>query len=98
MLQANEWINPAHLSLEEFLQPEPEDGSRGMEFDWSDGLSLKEMVRRSTVELEKRVLIEALRRTGGNKAKAARLLHMDYTTIHAKIKQYNISLDSEEDA
>lgn len=97
VLQANDWINPAHLSLEEFLQPEPEEDSRSMEFNWSDGLSLKEMVRRSTVELEKRVLIEALRRTGGNKAKAARLLHMDYTTIHAKIKQYNISLDSEEE-
>ncbi len=54
------------------------------------------MVRRKTAELERQALIEALRRTGGNKAKAARLLQIDYTTIHAKLKQYRIRSDAGE--
>ena len=97
MLQADSYIDPAHLSLEEHLNTEADESSHNTEFKWTEGLSLKEMVRRSTAELEKRVLVEALRKTGGNKAKAARLLQMDYTTIHAKIKQYGISLDSMEE-
>ncbi len=97
VLQADSYIDPAHLSLEEHLNTEADESSHNTEFKWTEGLSLKEMVRRSTAELEKRVLVEALRKTGGNKAKAARLLQMDYTTIHAKIKQYGIHLGIEEE-
>ena len=32
----------------------------------------------------------ALRSTGGNQAKAARLLHLKQTTLHGKIKKYKI--------
>jgi two-component system nitrogen regulation response regulator GlnG len=39
------------------------------------------------------ILAQVLRETGGNKAKAARLLHIDYKTIHSKIRQYGISGD-----
>ncbi|MBI5251609.1 MAG: sigma-54-dependent Fis family transcriptional regulator, partial [Desulfomonile tiedjei] len=97
VLQADGWIEPVHLSLEESLKPETDESAASPEFKWTEGLSLKEMVRRSTADLEKRILVEALRKTGGNKAKAARLLQMDYTTIHAKIKQYKITVDSEDD-
>ncbi len=97
VLQADSYIDPAHLSLEEHGETEADEGSHNPEFKWTEGLSLKEMVRRSTAELEKRVLVEALRKTGGNKAKAARLLQMDYTTIHAKIKQYGIQLGTQEE-
>jgi DNA-binding NtrC family response regulator len=34
-----------------------------------------------------------LRKTGGNKAKAARLLQVDYKTIQSKIKHYGINPD-----
>ncbi len=51
------------------------------------GFHSRRMNRRKTAELERQALTEALRRTGGNKAKAARLLQIDYTTIHAKLKQ-----------
>lgn len=57
---------------------------------WQE-LPLKEIVRRSVITLEKEVLTEALKYTGGNKAKAARLLHIDYKTIHTKMKQFGIS-------
>jgi transcriptional regulator with GAF, ATPase, and Fis domain len=43
------------------------------------------------------VLIEALKYTGGNKAKAARMLHVDYKTIHTKIKQLGISINGGKD-
>jgi two-component system nitrogen regulation response regulator GlnG len=54
------------------------------------GLSLKEIVAQSTTAVEREVLSQTLRQTGGNKAKAARLLRVDYKTIHSKIKQYGI--------
>ena len=57
----------------------------------TDGLPLKEVVRRATVAVERAVLLRVLRKTGGNKAKAARLLQIDYKTIHTKLKAYGIS-------
>ena len=54
------------------------------------GLSLREMVRRKTADLERDVLTRTLRHTGGNKAEAARLLRIDYKTIHTKIKRLGI--------
>jgi hypothetical protein len=40
------------------------------------------------VELE--VLTQVLKHTGGNKARAARLLQVDYKTIHQKLKKLGI--------
>ncbi len=54
------------------------------------GLSLREIVDQSTTAVEREVLTQVMRTTGGNKAKAARLLKIDYKTIHGKIKQYGI--------
>lgn len=59
---------------------------------WGD-LSLKEIVRRNNIALERGVLTKVLQYTGGNKAKAARILNIDYKTIHTKIKQLGISMD-----
>ncbi|MBI3939349.1 MAG: sigma-54-dependent Fis family transcriptional regulator [Acidobacteria bacterium] len=52
--------------------------------------SLRAIVRRSVVKAERDALVQVLRQTGGNKAKAARLLQIDYKTIHTKVKQYSI--------
>ncbi len=54
------------------------------------GLSLKELVAESTGAVEREVLVQTLRQTGGNKAKAARLLRMDYKTIQSKVKKYEL--------
>ena len=37
-------------------------------------------------------IVDALRRTAGNKAKAARLLGVDRSTLYRKISSYNIDL------
>jgi two-component system nitrogen regulation response regulator GlnG len=55
-----------------------------------EGLPLKEMMQRRIVVIEREILTHVLRETGGNKAKAARLLHIDYKTIHSKVRQYGI--------
>jgi len=54
-------------------------------------VSLKEIVRRSVMQVEQEALVEALTKTGGNKAKAARILQIDYKTLLNKAKAYGIS-------
>ena len=56
-------------------------------------LSLREIVRSRTVHIERRLITLTLRRTGGNKAKAARLLQVDYKTLHSKVKEYGIQIE-----
>lgn len=98
VLQSGEWVSPESLLLE---SEDPGQAANVVavaeeEVSW-DGLSLREIVQKATADVESRVLAKVLRRTGGNKAKAARLLQIDYKTIHSKIKQYGIRLYSEEE-
>ena len=95
VLRADDWITPSHLILGDSAAEDQTTHSNKAEFDLN-GASLKELVRRKTVEVERQALTEALKKTGGNKAKAARLLQIDYTTLHAKLKQYGIKIDSEQ--
>jgi len=95
VLQADSVIEPEHLSLESItwetdtgVFPLPDEQS------WQ-GLPLREIVKRGTVELESKVLTSVLRKTGGNKAEAARLLQVDYKTMHTKVKRYGITIHSE---
>jgi DNA-binding NtrC family response regulator len=55
-----------------------------------NGFPLKDIVQQKTAALEREILLRVLRETGGNKAKASRLLHIDYKTIHLKLKEYGI--------
>ena len=52
--------------------------------------SLKAIVRQNIASVEKEVLTRTLQYTGGNKAKAARILQIDYKTMHTKIKKLGI--------
>ena len=51
---------------------------------------MSEIVQHSVLAVEKEVLTEVLKFTGGNKARAARLLRIDYKTIHTKAKKFGI--------
>ena len=58
-----------------------------------EGLPFKEIMQRRIVAIEREILAHVLRETGGNKAKAARVLHIDYKTIHSKVRQYGIPIN-----
>ena len=55
-----------------------------------NGRSLHDIVRQTVLSVEMEVLTDVLKVTGGNKAKAARLLGIDYKTIHTKVKKLGI--------
>lgn len=70
----------------------PELTSRMPEKPPYEGLSLKDIVDKSTASVECNVLAAVMHYTKGNKAKAARMLHVDYKTIHTKLKRYGIAI------
>ncbi|MEW6731751.1 MAG: sigma-54 dependent transcriptional regulator [Acidobacteriota bacterium] len=95
VLLADEMICEDHLDITEESPNLPTEIVTGItllkapEVCW-DNCSLKEIVHQNTIALEREILRQALHKTGGNKAKAARLLHVDYKTIHSKVKEYGI--------
>ena len=54
------------------------------------GLSLKKIAEAAVEEAEKQAIRNTLKATGGNKAKAAKILKTDYKTLHVKIKKYGL--------
>ncbi|HJU75528.1 MAG TPA: helix-turn-helix domain-containing protein [Gemmatimonadaceae bacterium] len=52
--------------------------------------SLKEIAGRAAAEAERQAIRLALQATLGNKSEAARLLRVDYKTLHLKMKLYGI--------
>jgi two-component system nitrogen regulation response regulator GlnG len=55
-------------------------------------LSLRRVVQVGKVHVERMAILQALQKTSGNKAKAARLLQVDYKTLHSKVKEYGIQI------
>jgi two-component system nitrogen regulation response regulator GlnG len=53
-------------------------------------LPLAERLRVANDALEAQILGETLQQVGGNKAAAARLLQIDYTTLHRKLKRHGL--------
>jgi two-component system response regulator HydG len=52
--------------------------------------SLKEIGDRASAEAERQAIRLALQATHGNKSEAARLLRVDYKTLHLKMKRYGV--------
>jgi DNA-binding NtrC family response regulator len=61
-------------------------GSRGRETRFS----LKDFAERVAAEAERQAIRLALHAARGNKSEAARLLRVDYKTLHLKMKRYAI--------
>ena len=61
-------------------------GASDAEVDFSREVSFYEEVRR----FESNLIRRALQHAGGNQTRAAALLGINHTTLHAKIKRYNI--------
>lgn len=90
VLLANDVIMEQHFDFDLKRSSSP-DLHLPSDADMLEDLSLKDIVHRSTIAVEREVLTRILRQTGGNKAKAARLLQIDYKTMHTKVKQLGIS-------
>jgi two-component system nitrogen regulation response regulator GlnG len=89
VLLADDEITPAHLDIGRplYLSQIP----MAQKVAW-DNRPLKEIVQETTIQIERDVLSQVLRLTAGNKAEAARLLRIDYKTIHSKVKHYDIEI------
>lgn len=59
-----------------------------------DAVPLKELVHRATATIERTAIVRALKQAKGNKAQAARLLRIDYKTMHSKFKLYELVTSS----
>jgi DNA-binding NtrC family response regulator len=82
-------ILPAHLCLpctEGNLAPS--DLCREIQAQLDRGLSLEEMKKSAQARIEREAIRRVLIRTGGNKSQAARILKLDYKTLHCKVKNY----------
>jgi DNA-binding NtrC family response regulator len=55
--------------------------------------SLREFVEQAVADAEARAIRRALVSAKGNKSLAARILQTNYTTLHAKMKRFEISAE-----
>jgi DNA-binding NtrC family response regulator len=92
VLLADDLVTDRHLEIKRVSVPGLAFTPKVQGTPWRD-LPLKEIVRRSILTVEKEVLAQALKYTGGNKAKAARLLQIDYKTMHTKVRRFGINRD-----
>jgi two-component system nitrogen regulation response regulator GlnG len=96
VLLADDLITDQHLGIH-WASPQAAvacpEGDKQTQDPHQGDLTFKEIMHRKIVATEMEILARVLRETGGNKAKAARLLHIDYKTIHSKVRQYGISVD-----
>lgn len=82
------------------MPEEPASGISGSEDTTKQTISLdvdmdndKDFSLHACIEnIEKQLIENALIRTQGNKSKAAKLLKIDYSTLHYKIKEYGIKI------
>jgi two-component system nitrogen regulation response regulator GlnG len=87
ILLASDVIEPEHLSV--IPVDQPLDTAIPSE-PAPIGSSLREVSAAAAARAEDQAIQWALQTTGGNKSQAARLLRIDYKTLHLKIKQYGI--------
>ena len=93
-LVAKDEITEKDLSISRVEVPGIAFSPKVQGMPWKNA-SLSEIVQQSVLAVEKEILKEVLRFTGGNKAKAARLLQVDYKTVHTKVKKFGIQQNGE---
>jgi DNA-binding NtrC family response regulator len=101
VLMAEDVITEDHLGLRlkaREVQDKDELAERACPATTSQGWDdqpLREIVQSNKVHVERLAIAQALRKTGGNKTKAARLLQVDYKTLHSKVREYGIQIEGE---
>ncbi len=79
-------ITPACFSLNNGYHPTQPH----LQSDSKEGVSIKEMKKMATKEIEEKMIKEALAKAGGNKTKAAKILKIDRMTLYSKVKEFQI--------
>ncbi len=93
VLMAEDSMTAQHLALNQPPAMRPPI-TLADETDQESG-SLREIVKRHTVSIERGVIARTLYQMGGNKTKTARLLQVDFKTLHSKLKEYGIESKGE---
>ncbi len=60
--------------------------------------SLREIADAAIEAAERQAILRALQSTNGNKSQAARLLHVDFKTLHLKMRRYGITISHSAEA
>lgn len=89
VLLADTMIDTDHLALPACRRP-ASAASAEVPSVAGNGTSLRQLVRSTVVAAERAALLHTLAKTGWNKARAARLLQIDYKTMHTKLKEYGL--------
>jgi DNA-binding NtrC family response regulator len=89
VLLANDIITDKHLDIYRATVSERSPSPKIMKIIQGD-FSYKGILKQEITAVEREIISQALDHTGGNKAKAARLLRIDYKTIHAKVRHLGI--------
>jgi len=93
-LLADDLITEKHLDLNQDHKPAMAAMPKPQSTPFQNR-PLKEILKDSIQVVEREVLTQVLKQTGGNKAKAARLLQIDYKTMHTKLKTLGIQTKEE---
>jgi two-component system nitrogen regulation response regulator GlnG len=94
VLLAESIITPEHLRMQPSALKNGGNGAQAAGhavLPHTEGLSLREIASQAAAAAEKAAIVDALRKTAGNKARAARLLQTDYKTLYLKIKKYDLT-------
>jgi DNA-binding NtrC family response regulator len=91
LCEENGFVRPEHLMLSADLASQGRETESHLSPEIYDGKSsLKETIKTMAGNLEKRIIMEALAETKGNKSEVARRLGIDYKTLLRKIKLHEI--------
>ena len=93
-LLADDLITEKHLDLNQDGEPAMASMLKAQSTPLKNR-PLKEILKDHIQVVEREVLTQILKETGGNKAKAARLLQIDYKTMHTKLKTLGIQIKDE---
>jgi len=91
-LLAEDAIEASHLEIENATPSLPVEAIKSPVVIGvlSGEVPLKELVRQQVMVTEREIVYQALRQAQGNKAKAARLLQIDYKTMRTKAREYGL--------
>ena len=81
---------PDELRASEAAGPDGAAGQARLDRDLTGRVSMKDLVRETTAQLEKEIIVQALEQTAGNVTRAAQLLMISRKSLQNKMKEFNL--------